>query len=1112
MNSARGPTATAGGASTARKATHHLPPINMTHFENLVAASVIPPQQRQQQQPSSSRFAPPPSLLSSPLLLQRSPPLSSILPASTLDAKTARKRSSKAATRTKTSGRDSLVNAPLPVGDHHATAAAKGRHPPSPVLAKIQNIHTTTTTAAAATATTKQQPMMSSPSPSLSLYGPSPPTSARSASLWRPWGIHSPGRGNGGGSSNNSSKELAHVFSLPNYHQQHQPNNGNNSGSGGGASETVARRAKSQSSYKRAGAAMQQQLRAFMAGQKRSAKPSSSNSATDAPTSNERNVEPYVGLTSEEKQELFVLLHDLSKFLAPRSEEAAARRMTPLSPAPTEEAATEAPPPSLEAHSKATAGNKDCNDVGVNGTPTEATSAAQTATTLAAAAVPTTTTTVTEASTNHAHMHAADHHDGGADEHDHDDNDDHHHQRRALRKRSVEGRYKEALKTVEHAVGDCQMALKRVEEYCASLYTLVETWMDLHEQRFDEFARTVLQRMLDDNPAYRVLFYDVDLSTQSLIIMDMIGRAVVAFTRPADLMDIMGEMGARHNLYGLRESHYVAMRNAFLKVYAEFVGPATYKESVAVWKMFWKTTIELAVSGASSERGEIYAQRRLCVWSERIKAVFRHLIPLQCRGGFHRLLKTAYGEAVAKYPELEVFQQFEDLRTAHRAMEALIRIVKSVADGGAPAAITYSDQLSIQSLFTEYGAEFNADVMKKLEEPFLDACESYMASTGMWNVVVRAVLQELWSVYITGYWTAQPASGEHERHGGSAPDGKTPFCLMFTDIEASTRLWDSDPKVMGAAVRLHHKLVRGLIEDFGGYEVKTVGDSFIIAANTVTQALHIALGIQLELMAEPSAPDFRMVDSPQGAGDPACWREDALRVRVGVHYCADASAVYDSVHRRFDYYGPSVNCAARVEAAACGGQVLLSHEAYAQLQTEEDFDQVPVNSLFAEHLGQLVRAQEARGVAVTDPQLAYFGAALKREQMKSRKSDFGSSQDSAHTFTTVAALTRVTDIGCRALKGIAEPVHLYSVLPVGLEGRVFAAAEEASLRTLSSGEDLLGSSGLKEYGLTPPSADDALVNCSASNSASSLAPPPASRRDTMVKFLPTTGVFGSGNA
>ncbi|KPA73609.1 adenylate cyclase-like protein [Leptomonas pyrrhocoris] len=207
---------------------------------------------------------------------------------------------------------------------------------------------------------------------------------------------------------------------------------------------------------------------------------------------------------------------------------------------------------------------------------------------------------------------------------------------------SVEGRYKEALKTVEGAASDRQLALKRVEEYCASLYTLVETWMHLHEQRFDEFTRTVLQRMLDDNPAYRVLFYDVDLSTQSLIIMDMIGRAVVAFTRPADLMDIMGEMGARHNLYGLRESHYVAMRNAFLKVYAEFVGPATYKESVAVWKMFWKTTVELAVSGASSERGEIYAQRRYKIWAARMKTALQGLIPLQCSGGFHRLMQVTY--------------------------------------------------------------------------------------------------------------------------------------------------------------------------------------------------------------------------------------------------------------------------------------------------------------------------------------------------------------------------------------------------------------------------------------------------------------------------------------
>jgi class 3 adenylate cyclase/hemoglobin-like flavoprotein len=601
---------------------------------------------------------------------------------------------------------------------------------------------------------------------------------------------------------------------------------------------------------------------------------------------------------------------------------------------------------------------------------------------------------------------------------------------------SVEGRYKEALKTIEEAASDCQVALQRVQDYSENLYTLVRTWMHLHDNRFDEFARAVLQRLLDDNPSYRVLFHHVRVPRQSLIIMDMIGRAVVAFTRPADLMDIMGEVGARHNLYRLGEDHYVALRDAFLQVYAEFVGPETYNKSVGVWKMFWKTTIELAVSGANSERGEIYTQRRNVVWAARVKSIFKSLIPRQRSGGFHRLMQATYKRAVAQHPELYVLQQLADLRTAHRTMETLICIVKSLTDGSTPVAIEYNDQLSIQNLLTDCGAELDADMMKKLEEPFLEACESFLASTNTWNIVARSALQELWSTYITGYWTAQPLSAETKGNGGTAPDGKEPFCLMFTDIEASTRLWDSDAQTMSTAVHNHHKLIRGLIKDFGGYEVKTVGDSFLIATSTVTQALLIAFGIQLELMAGPSAPTFHMVSNPQGGGDETCWRDDALRVRVGIHHCTDASAVYDRVHNRFDYYGPGVNCASRVEAAACGGQVLLSGDAYEKLQGEASFCQLPIGSLFAEQLGKLVQAQEARGIEVTDRQLTYFSAAVKRAELGMESVRQGSRQ-SVGAATTMMSLTHVEDVGCQVLKGIAEPVHLYSLLPVGLDGRRF---------------------------------------------------------------------------
>jgi class 3 adenylate cyclase len=59
------------------------------------------------------------------------------------------------------------------------------------------------------------------------------------------------------------------------------------------------------------------------------------------------------------------------------------------------------------------------------------------------------------------------------------------------------------------------------------------------------------------------------------------------------------------------------------------------------------------------------------------------------------------------------------------------------------------------------------------------------------------------------------------------------------------------------------------------------------------------------------------------------WDEDervlfkGLRVRMGLHY-GMAERVYDQVTKRYDYFGNTVNCAARVESIAKGGQVFIS--------------------------------------------------------------------------------------------------------------------------------------------------------------------------------------------
>ena len=624
------------------------------------------------------------------------------------------------------------------------------------------------------------------------------------------------------------------------------------------------------------------------------------------------------------------------------------------------------------------------------------------------------------------------------------------------RKQSADSRYKEALRSADAAINDSHVALQRVEDYSASLYTLVETWMQLYENRFDKFARTVVQRMLDKNPSYRVLFFDMDVPAQSLVIMNMVGRAIISFARPMDLMEIMNEIGARHNLYGVHMSHFESMRDAFLEVYEEFVEPEVFSATIYVWRTFWDAMIRLAVSGSNSERGKIYTQRRNVVWAERLKKIFNRLVPLQCKGGFHQLMQAMYPKALARYPQAKNFVRMTEKRTAHRMMEVIIRIVKSIVENGVPDKIEYNEQLSVANLHTDTVHDYDERIIMKFEEPFLEACESFLAPVGAWNIQVRSILQELWSTYVTGYWLARPPEEKAKGKGATAPDGKDPFCLMFTDIEASTRLWAADAQSMGTAVTRHHKLIRGLIEDFEGYEVKTVGDSFLIATRTVTQALLIAFGIQLGLMMEASGPNFHMVENPQGTGDASCWRDDALRVRVGIHYCTDATAVYDSVHSRFDYYGPSVNCAARVEAAACGGQTLLSSDAYKRLQAEEAFSKLPVSSLLVEELGKLVQAQEARGIDAAEA--AEVVAKLENEQhQKAEEASMHDTSPAAQVSgrhssaggvaTTLMSLTAVKDEGLHTLKGIAAPVQLYSLLPPGLTGRAFA-----NLRLYASSE------------------------------------------------------------
>lgn len=171
----------------------------------------------------------------------------------------------------------------------------------------------------------------------------------------------------------------------------------------------------------------------------------------------------------------------------------------------------------------------------------------------------------------------------------------------------------------------------------------------------------------------------------------------------------------------------------------------------------------------------------------------------------------------------------------------------------------------------------------------------------------------------------------------SAAPRASPFAIVFTDIQASTMLWATDAEAMGPALDLHHQLIRGVIAKHKAYEVKTVGDAFMIAvqdpqaavllAGDIQTTLHTAdwgtLAIDLAYQEHVNAFERASTRSSVVSRHNKEPLFRGLRVRVGVHY-GSGDVKFDEVALAYDYYGGVVNAASRVEAVGHGGQTIVS--------------------------------------------------------------------------------------------------------------------------------------------------------------------------------------------
>jgi predicted ATPase/class 3 adenylate cyclase len=117
--------------------------------------------------------------------------------------------------------------------------------------------------------------------------------------------------------------------------------------------------------------------------------------------------------------------------------------------------------------------------------------------------------------------------------------------------------------------------------------------------------------------------------------------------------------------------------------------------------------------------------------------------------------------------------------------------------------------------------------------------------------------------------------------------------ILFTDVEGSVRLWELDERDADRTMQRHDGAIVDAVLAHNGHVFSMAGDSFAVAFASARDAVDAAVDAQLTLV-------------PIG-----------VRVRMGLH----AGEVQE---RDGNYFGATVNRAARLMAAGHGGQILLS--------------------------------------------------------------------------------------------------------------------------------------------------------------------------------------------
>jgi class 3 adenylate cyclase len=143
--------------------------------------------------------------------------------------------------------------------------------------------------------------------------------------------------------------------------------------------------------------------------------------------------------------------------------------------------------------------------------------------------------------------------------------------------------------------------------------------------------------------------------------------------------------------------------------------------------------------------------------------------------------------------------------------------------------------------------------------------------------------------------------------------------VMFTDLGGSTALYarKGDPRAFGL-VREHYNVLFNAINTGGGAVVKTIGDSVMGVFSAAVRGVRAAIQAQQEI-----------AQFNQSRALPA---DEALLLKVGLHTGACISV---NLNDRLDYFGSTVNIAARIKDLAHAGEVVFTSVTSAEPAVQE---------------------------------------------------------------------------------------------------------------------------------------------------------------------------------